>query len=149
MQPIINPSKIPRNTPTSTSNMWCLLNNNLDVHTEKHHANKGGANTKDMGHTQKKKYTINIARDACPDGKEYLSGPIVNESSLEVGRLLLVIAFITAIKKMSSNNPKIIFLFTYISYILVGAIAYPIFLIGEPFIYLLANLLAFDTSFCY
>jgi len=54
----------------------------------------------------KKKYTTNAERDACPDGKEYLSGPIANRSSLGAGRLLLVTALSTAIKMMSSNNPK-------------------------------------------
>lgn len=66
------------------------------------------------GHRWRKKYTRNATRDACPDGKEYLSGPIPNGSSLAYGRLLLVIALSTEIKMMSSNNPEIIFTFVYI-----------------------------------
>lgn len=97
--------------------MWCLLNNSLDIHTEKDHASKDGAYIKDIDHRWKKKYAINVARDACPDGKEYLSGPIANGSSLEVGRLLRMIAFITATEIMSSNKPEIIFLFIYYIFI--------------------------------
>jgi len=76
------------------------------MHTEKAHASKDGLYIKDTGHRLKKKYTTNAERDACPDGKEYLSGPIANRSSLGAGRLLLVTALSTAIKMMSSNNPK-------------------------------------------
>lgn len=85
------------------------------MHTEKDHASKGGVYIKDTGHRWKKKYTTNAERDACPDGKEYLSGPNTNRSSLAVGRLLLVTALSTATKMMSSTNPEIIFLFIYLN----------------------------------
>lgn len=58
---------------------------------------------------------MNAERDACPDGKEYLSGPRVNGSSLATGRLLLVTALITETEMMSINNPEMIFLFICIS----------------------------------
>lgn len=64
----------------------------------------------EMGHKWKKKYTTNAARDACPDGKAYLSGPMVKGSSLTAGRLLLVTALSRETKMMSSTNPEMIFL---------------------------------------
>lgn len=75
---------------------------------------------KDTGHRWKKKYTTNAARDACPDGKEYLSGPIANGSSLAAGRLLLVIALITETEMMSINNPEMIFFIFIHMYILIN-----------------------------
>ena len=84
------------------------------MHTEKDHASKGGEYINDIGHRLKKKYTTNAERDECPDGKEYLSGPKENGSSLEDGRLLLVTALSTATTMISSNNPEMIF-FIYVS----------------------------------
>lgn len=85
------------------------------MHTEKDHASKGGVHIEDKGHKWRKKYTINAARDACPDGNEYLSGPMASGSlkALRAGRLLLVIALITQTKMMSSTNPEMIFLLIY------------------------------------
>jgi len=85
------------------------------MHTEKDHASKGGVYIVGTGHRWKKKYTINAERDACPDGKKYLSGPMANGSSLTAGRLLLVTALTTETKIMSSTNPEIIFLFMYLN----------------------------------
>lgn len=62
------------------------------MHMEKDHASKGSVNIQDTGHRWKKKYTTNVARDACPDGKAYLSGPMANGSLETAGRLLLVLA---------------------------------------------------------
>lgn len=101
-----------------------------------------------MDHRWKKKYTINAARDACPDGKEYLSGPRENGTSSEVGRLLLVIAFIKATDIISSNKPEIIFLFMYILCIFMYIYVYEFNKQYKDFIYLLEDLLAFDTSSC-
>lgn len=39
-----------------------------------------------------KNATISVQREACPDGKEYTSGPIQKGSSLTEGRLRLAIA---------------------------------------------------------
>jgi len=73
---------------------------------EKNHANNGSINIKGTGHKLKKKYKMNIARAACPDGNESLLAGMT--LSLVIGRLLLVTAFNTAIKTMSSINPGII-----------------------------------------
>jgi len=73
------------------------------MNIEKDHANNGSIHIKGTGHKLKKKYRMNIARAACPDGNEsLLTGMALS------GRLLLVIAFNTAINTMSSTNPGII-----------------------------------------
>lgn len=112
MYPISKPSRIPITIPPKISSTWCFLIRSLDMHTEKDHASKEGIHIRVTGHKFRKKYTMKAARDAWPDGNEYLSGPIRNESSLlPLGRLLLVIAFNTATTIISSINPEIISFF--------------------------------------
>lgn len=48
---------------------------------------------------------MKVQREACPEGNEYLSGPIANGSSLIAGRLLLVNAFSIAINNKSIKKP--------------------------------------------
>lgn len=88
------------------STMYCFLTRSLDMHTEKDHANKNGIYVEDTGHRLRKKYVINAARVEWPDGKESFSG--IKLPSI-VGRLLLVSAFSTTTRIMSSTNPEIIF----------------------------------------
>jgi hypothetical protein len=79
---------------------------------EKDHANNGSIHIKGTGHKFKKKYKMNIARAACPDGNESLLAGMT--LSLVMGRLLLVTAFNTAIKMISNTNPGIILCLTQI-----------------------------------
>lgn len=59
---------------------------------------------------------MNTAREACPDGKEYLSGPIKNKLLSELGRLLLIIAFSMQTIKMSISNPEKIVIKTSVGF---------------------------------
>lgn len=71
------------------------------------HASKGGTYIVATGHKYINIYTINVTRDACPDGKEYLSGPPGEKgSSLIEGRLLLVIPFTMQSIMTSNINPE-------------------------------------------
>lgn len=74
------------------------------MHTEKDHVNNGGTHIKGTGCKLRKKNVINATRAACPDGKESL---FEERLSLVVGLLLLVAAFNTATKTVSSDKPEI------------------------------------------
>lgn len=73
-----------------------------------HHANKGRIKIIEIGYKQIKKYAINTALDAWPDGKENWSGSTVANMSgvFEAGLRLLTYALITATNRMSRSKPE-------------------------------------------
>lgn len=87
----------------------------LDMHTVTVHAKMGGMKIIGTGSTNKNIYIKKTDRLAWPDGKENLSGPIVESLAAAAGRRRLTYAFKKAITIMSIIRAvKINFVHKYI-----------------------------------
>lgn len=102
---IKNDSRMPNVIPAKTSKMWWRYSSNRDKLTLTAHANNGGQNKYGSGSSAVKKSKMKNAREAWPDGKANLSGPMVIKLSSIVGRLRRVAALILATKITSNIRP--------------------------------------------